>query len=84
MTLSVLDAFKAFDRVSQHRQNEPGLLAALVHLCQLTYPCVLTCVTQPYYNMVMHVNIQGYQILLRGGLAPKFSPFLFLNRDWFP
>ena len=70
-----LDAIRAFDRVSQHRQNEPGLLATLVHLCQFNIPLCINMCHSTIYNMVMHVNAQGYQILLSGGLAPKISPF---------
>ena len=80
-----LDVLKAFDRVSQHRKNDPRLFTAFVHLFQFKHTPVYWHVSHNHiYNMVMHVNIQGYQILCQSRIGSHFSPFLFLHRDWFP
>ena len=60
-------------------KNKPGLLPALVHLGQFNISLYIDMCHSTIYNMVMHVNVQGYQILLSGGLAPKIPPFLFFT-----
>ena len=76
-------------------KNKPGLLPALVHLGQFNISLCIDMCHSTIYNMVMHVNIQGYQILLSGGLVPKIplfsssqglvpirEPPLFLPHSW--
>ena len=58
-----LDALKAFDRVSQHKQYDPRLFQAFAHIFHLTYiPGHYSSIHHINF-MLMHVNVQGYHIL---------------------
>ena len=65
-------------------KNKPGLLAPLVHLGQFNISLCINRCHSTIYNMVMHVNAQGYQKLLSGGLAPKYSPFSLSSQGLVP
>ena len=53
-----LDALKAFDRVSQHRQYDPRLFPTFAHIFHLTYPWALTSSIHYINSMLMHVSVQ--------------------------
>ena len=70
-----LDALKAFDRVSQHRQIWPKVFSSLCSYISFNiYPWALTSSRHHINSMWMHVNVQGYHKLCQSGIGPLVYP----------